>query len=219
MERYTNINSKAKGLLSLCYIIRLDFEYDIQIGEQYKYEFIQKNGHSEYGLFLKKGFDETSHYALILFYNRNTREFIGSTAVNLILSPEMIDGSLDLINEYEGRWPSFHEAELNILEHTKERIILELKDGYLFDNKIILNLYNIDFEDYGNHSLSFFEDLWLTALDFYKKDGLFCIKLMKDFKIMSNTDNEDFTTDQEVYGIIRCHELEIKLLRFKRILA
>jgi len=168
--------------------IWLDEEFSCNYGMAYKYKLKFANQLCQEGFVIEKGKDEYGHY--ILFLNSNAFMYLhkkeerpripcGPAEMNLILAPEMIEGSDELVKDFNGSWPSFHEARIRIIEKSMKSMILEFYGGFLSDKVVRLFIDDIISQSYDQNCLESFEQL--TSLEFRKSETYMKILLFNDY--------------------------------------
>ncbi|WP_242850632.1 hypothetical protein [Clostridium lundense] len=216
--------------------IWIDEEFPFNTGQEYIYKIKLPNNISLEGYIFEKGNDDYGHY--ILFLNFNASIYLhdnekrpnipcGKVEINLILSPDMIEGSDKLIKNFHGTWPSFHEANIRIIEKSTESMTLEFHDGFLFDKVVRLIITGIISESYDKDSIESFNDRCLTNVQFRKVESNMKILLFDDYIIESLPedfdtsvfDDPEFDTDtirhlyiteeHKNHGVIVCKSLKI----------
>lgn len=216
--------------------IWLDEKFPFSTGREYIYKIKLANNICLEGYIFEKGKDEHGHYILFLNFNasiyiRNNEERpnipCGKVEIDLILSPDMIEGSDKLIKNFHGNWPSFHEANIRVIEKSTESMTLEFHDGFLFDKVVRLILTDIISESYDKDSIESFNDRCLTSVEFRKVGSNMKVFLFDDYVIQSLPDDFDtsvfddpefdidtigclyITEEHKNHGVIVCKNLKI----------
>lgn len=229
----------SKNILAFCYRIWIDNDINFELGFEYLYEIKFSNNNVYDSQIIEKGIGEYGNYMVLAIFDLmkyipNGKDCpsliipLGQMEVNIILSPDMIKGSDKLLKAFGNRWPSFHEAELLIVDRTAKDITLRFYGGFLFDKVVDIIVKNIIFEEY-DENLEYFTRQWLTNVEFRKRDNTFEIRLYNDYCTssfpewfdLSNLENPDFNfeilKDVEIvekfknHGLIKCNEIEINI--------
>ncbi|EHQ89172.1 hypothetical protein [Desulfosporosinus youngiae] len=167
----------------------LDEEFSGNYGMAYKYKLNFANQPGQEGFVLEKGKDEYGHYLLFLnsnafmyLHNKEERPRIpcGRAELNLILAPEMIEGSDELVKGFKGSWPSFHEARIRIIEKSPKAMVLEFYGGFLSHRVVRLFIEEIISQSYDQNCLESFAEL--TGLEFRKAETHMEVLLFNDYK-------------------------------------
>lgn len=215
----------------LCDRIWLREKFPFDSGWAYHFSFCCDYGLSWEGSVLEKGIDKAGNYILFLSdVPREETEFLqfplGTIDVEIVLSPDMIKGSDELVQAFGGMWPSFHETTFVILERKANNMVLRFSDGYLgvANMTVDLKIYDVVSEDYGELSLDYFTEQWLSSLSFRKRDTLMEVLLCNDyidFRLPEGADTSIFDDPEQVediefikeehisHGVIKCRQLEI----------
>jgi len=114
-------------------------------------------------------------------HNKEERPRIpcGSAEMNLILAPEMIEGSDELVKDFNESWPSFHEARIRIIETSMKSMVLEFYGGFLADKVVRLFIDDIISQSYDQNCLESFAEL--TSLEFRKAETHMEVLLFNDY--------------------------------------
>lgn len=213
--------------------IWLDEEFSGNYGMAYKYKLKFANQLCQEGFVVEKGKDEYGHYLLFLnsnafmnLHNKEERPHIpcGPAEMSLILAPEMIEGSDELVKGFKGSWPSFHEARIRIIEKSLKSMILEFYGGFLSHRVVRLFIEDIISQSYDQNCLENFEEL--TSLEFRKAETHMEVLLLNDYtthRLPEGFDNSVFKNDPEFdtntiewvieeyqnHGVISCEKLKM----------
>ncbi|MDQ7092911.1 hypothetical protein REC12_04855 [Desulfosporosinus sp. PR] len=216
--------------------IWLEKEFSGNYGMAYKYKLKLANQLCQEGFIVEKGKDEYGHYLLFLnsnafmyLHNKEGRPRIpcGPVEMNLILAPEMIEGSDELVKGSQGSWPSFHEARIRIIEKSLKSMALEFYGGFLSYRVVRLFIEDIISQSYDQNCLESFVEL--TGLEFRKAETHMEVLLFNDYKTQRLPEDFDdsvfndpefdintikhlwVTEEYQNHGVISCKNLRIKV--------
>jgi|GEM_PF-2516311 len=201
--------SISNNILAFCDRIWFDSQISFKIGHEYVYEIMQENGDVWETMIIEKGKDECGNYVVvivpkILEHLHEGKErlcfSLGKIDVKIILSPNMIKGAKQFLDEFNGRWPSFHDVSLKIIDKSASETILRFSGAYLFDKVVSVIARGIISEDYDD-VLYYFSTQWITNLEFRNYNNIFELKFYNDYYEGENK--------FENHGLIRCEEIEI----------
>lgn len=225
------------NVYAFCDRIWLTEDLSLEAGWRYRYEITSDTAGSFEGWIIDKGVDEHGPYIVFLmkqaFYHelkKTTRPkpSIGENQIEVSLSPEMIAGAEQLLENCNGKWPSFHDAKMVILERKPDRIALQFSDGYLMDKIVQIILKDITHEAYDD-SLEYFANEWITGIDFRKKGNHFEFILLNEYTTETFPEGFDISCLEDpnfdssildeiliqkefrIHGTITCRNIEIQV--------
>lgn len=226
------------NIYAFCDRVWLSSDFPLKTGWEVLYEIKSLNGSIFEGKFIDSGEDENGYYYLFLdnrtfsyVHEKKERPHIqcGEVEINIILSPDMIEGSDKLLEWFDSNWPSFHEANLRIIERTLESMTIEFYDGFLFDKVVRLIIIDIISESYDKGCIESFNDRWLTNVEFRKVEDNMEVLLFNDYiehRLPEGFDTSvfdnpefDINTIEHLYtlkehknhGVIVCKSLKISI--------
>lgn len=231
IETDDGLTMAMNNIYALCYRIWIDNELPFDIGLNITYDISSSQGAALEGYIVDKGNDEDGQYIVFLneynnsSINQRSKPYLGENRIRVIHSPDMFKGAHKMIEEFNNRWPSFHDAFMTIIEKTSSKIILEFSEGYLGDKIIRVVLDGIVYEEY-DENLEYFADQMLTGVDYVKGEDNYEFKLFNDYQShilpegielfdlrdidSSLIDDIYIVEDHKNHGIIKCKYIEFK---------
>lgn len=227
--------SLENNLYALSYRIWLSEKILLRIGIHIRYALYSSKGEVFEGYILEEGIDNYGYY--IIFLTDKAIELIseysncsissGIYNLELLFSPEMIQGYNDLISAFDGMQPILHESEFKILTNNNENVTLRFSAGYI--DRILFDMYikNIVSRDFGTLNLEEISKETISDIIIGRRGDLIEVKLVQNTIIsklpegVTEEDLEDIEKIDEIefveesinnYGIFRCQEVEIKLV-------
>lgn len=164
------------------------------IGENCIYEIKTESGVATEGKIIEKGEDDKGNYIVILNFSAldhismNEKHPIlptGRMELNLVLSPDMLTGSEELLKHFNGTWPSFHESMPKVVKKSPEYMIIRFSGGFLSYVVVDMKISNVITERCDDGFIESLGGHGLTSVEIRKVGNNIEARLYNDFIISS----------------------------------